>query len=621
MKNKYILNNGKEKNKYYVLCGDEIVGEIYARASTFAATYKNDSSDQFEYLGNNYNSPYQARRAVETAYEKALKEHPERFRSKSSQNIQELPLGDASEFYPTPNSLIGKMLSGIDWTRIETVLEPEAGKGDIAHAIKKACKKRYYERILDIDCIEKDPYLQHILRGEGFRVIHDDFLTFCGRKKYDLIVMNPPFSNADEHLLKALEVQKNGGSIICLLNAETLKNPYTKRRQVLLQKLAEVNAQIKYFKHMFKKAERKTDVEVALVKVFIPAENGESKIFTELKKSMNYKEPETFEKQELAPSDIIEMMVRQYNLEVDASLELIREYRAMQPYIMNTFDKSAYGRDAILTLRVGDTHELKINLYLRNVRMKYWEALFSRKEFTGKLTSELQSKYMNMVSKLADYDFTVYNIERVHAEMNAEMVQGIKNSILALFDKFSEEHAWYPECQKNIHFYNGWKTNKAHKVGKKVIIPINGAFSTYSWKKDELDTYLITGVLSDVEKVFNYLSGDMNAPCEIGNIFEIANRLKQTKDIETKYFFVTFYKKGTAHITFKDERLVEAFNIFAARNKNWLPPCYGKVQYEEMQPEEKAVIDDFQGKTAYNDVLAHKAQMLYEVPHQLMLTA
>ena len=36
-----------------------------------------------------------------------------------------------SEFYPTPENLIEKMLSGIDWNYIHTILEPSAGKGDI----------------------------------------------------------------------------------------------------------------------------------------------------------------------------------------------------------------------------------------------------------------------------------------------------------------------------------------------------------------------------------------------------------------------------------------------------------------------------------------------------------
>lgn len=119
-------------------------------------TYKNDNSNRFAYLGNDYKTPFQARKAIEEAYERAQKEHPERFEKKSRIDVRELPYEDSSEFYPTPDSLIGKMLSGIDWTKIETVLEPEAGKGDLVQAVKKAYKKHCYnERNLDIDCIEK----------------------------------------------------------------------------------------------------------------------------------------------------------------------------------------------------------------------------------------------------------------------------------------------------------------------------------------------------------------------------------------------------------------------------------------------------------------------------------
>lgn len=65
-------------------------------------------------------------------------------------------------------------------------------------------------------------------------------LTKCWReqystmKEYDLIIMNPPFSNGNSRLWKALDLQeRNGGAVICLLNAETLKNPYTKYSKVV----------------------------------------------------------------------------------------------------------------------------------------------------------------------------------------------------------------------------------------------------------------------------------------------------------------------------------------------------------------------------------------------------
>ena len=151
----------------------------------------------------------------------------------------------ASEFYPTPQSLVCKMLDGIDWSYVHTILEPSAGKGDILREIARK-EHSLYRNEFDVDCIEIDPNLRQILKynfsperekefdyndpeyqtffDKGIHVVHDDFLTYNPYKRYDLIIMNPPFSNGDKHLLKALKMQEKGGNIICLLNAETLKN-------------------------------------------------------------------------------------------------------------------------------------------------------------------------------------------------------------------------------------------------------------------------------------------------------------------------------------------------------------------------------------------------------------
>lgn len=140
------------------------------------------------------------------------------------------------EFYPTPEALLEKITEGCDWKRIQSVLEPEAGKGDIVSFLQKKAAENYM-REYDIDCIESETELQMILKGKKMRLVYDDFLTFESYKRYDLIVMNPPFSNGDAHLLKALQIQKYGGNIICILNAETIRNPYTNLRKELVQKL------------------------------------------------------------------------------------------------------------------------------------------------------------------------------------------------------------------------------------------------------------------------------------------------------------------------------------------------------------------------------------------------
>ena len=41
--------------------------------------------------------------------------------------------------------------------------------------------------------------------------------------------------------------------------------------------------------------------------------------------------------------------------------------------------------------------------------------------------------------------------------------------------------------------------------------------------------------------------------------------------------------------------LVERLNIYAARNRGWLPPNYGKTTYSNMDTAERAVVDSFHG--------------------------
>ena len=203
-------------------------------------------------------------------------------------------------FYPTPLNLIERMLEEYDGyennhtrksSKIKTLLEPSAGKGDIVDYIEENW------RDTDIDCIEIDTTLQATLKGKKYRVVYDDFLTYKTYKKYDLIVMNPPFDNGEKHLLKALELQQDGGKIICLLNAETLRNPYSNQRKVLVNKLEELNAEIEFIHDAFIDAERKTNVEVAIIKVEIPEQEYISDIFENMREAMKYEEIEINEEQ------------------------------------------------------------------------------------------------------------------------------------------------------------------------------------------------------------------------------------------------------------------------------------------------------------------------------------
>ena len=342
------------------------------------------------------------------------------------------------EFYPTPAALIDRMLSGIDWRMVRNILEPSAGKGDIVHRILMKNYTNSYnaeDRFsgIRVDCIEIDPHLTSVLKynfshekamtfqpildmykdvdyrtvtpdmkfkeKEALRekqicdsgavhVVFDDFLQYDPFKEYDLIVMNPPFSNGCTHLLKALDVQKRGGSVVCLLNAETIRNPYTEQRKELRRLLDQYGASVEYIENAFVHAERQTDVEIALIKVTVPHIAEESDFYERMKRAEKLndsfdEDPST----ELDVTDFIKSAVAHFNVEVKAGLELIRQFRAFQPYMKKELNpKSPYGNDCIL--RLTDSCDrgydsVSVNSYVEKTRLKYWSALLSKSKIHG----------------------------------------------------------------------------------------------------------------------------------------------------------------------------------------------------------------------------------------------
>ncbi len=536
---------------------------------------------------------------------------------------------DNKDLYPTPQKIIDKMLDGLDFTMIKSVLEPSAGKGNIVEAIIERINQYntscLYKRLKvehDIDCIEINQNLQHILKGKGFRIVHDDFLTYDTMKEYSIVIMNPPFSNGCKHLLKALELQKrNGGAVVCLLNAETLKNPCTNDRLDLKRKLTEYNAKIEFIRDAFLDAERKTAVEIALVKVQLPEVHRESFILEWLRKAQEKREYQEEENTQLSDSDFFRAIVNQYNMEVEAGIKLIKEYYAMKPFILSEFGKDKETGNTIQTggcILSLDIHtnrdkynnKLSVNEYIREVRKKYWKALFENPKFIGQLTNNLQQDFYNKIEEMKDYDFSLYNIYQLKIDIQKKVVKGIEDTIIELFDELSHKYSYWDETSKNIHYYNGWKSNKAWIINKKIIIPLAGYDSF--WNRYNPSDYKIIRKLQDIEKCFNYLDGGLTEAVDLEESLKFAEEYGETKDIQLKYFTVTFYKKGTCHITFNNEELLKKFNIFGSQHKGWLPPSYGKKSYKDMTAEENAVVNEFEGEKEYNKVISNKEYYLFD---------
>lgn len=141
----------------------------------------------------------------------------------------------------------------------------------------------------------------------------------------------------------------------------------------------------------------------------------------------------------------------------------------------------------------------------------------------------------------------------------------------------------------------------------------------YSWGGFKPSHRDVITKLQDIEKCFNYLDGGLTEAVDMENVLQFAEAHEITKDIALKYFRVSFYKKGTCHITFTNEELLKKFNIFGSQHKGWLPPSYGKKPYKEMSAEEKAVINDFEGEAEYNKVMLNREYYLFDTNSLAML--
>lgn len=112
------------------------------------------------------------------------------------------------QFFATPDSLAKRLVEMADIQPGDRCLEPSAGRGAIAKYMR--------EKTDSLDCIELDPENKKYLQAEGYNVVADDFLNFKPSRPYDVIVMNPPFSNGQdaEHVTHAFEIARRVVAIV-----------------------------------------------------------------------------------------------------------------------------------------------------------------------------------------------------------------------------------------------------------------------------------------------------------------------------------------------------------------------------------------------------------------------
>lgn len=101
-----------------------------------------------------------------------------------------------ADFYPTPPWAIRALMEyapPFNGTKFTTCLEPACGDGTMSRTLSE-----YFDEVKSCDLHD---------RGYGTQ---QDFLTMPTHIKYDWVITNPPFSLAEQFILKAFEVSTVG---------------------------------------------------------------------------------------------------------------------------------------------------------------------------------------------------------------------------------------------------------------------------------------------------------------------------------------------------------------------------------------------------------------------------
>ena len=116
-------------------------------------------------------------------------------------------------FFPTPRTVISRMLELAGIEPGQRVLEPSAGKGDILDML------RQHHPDAKLHGIECNATLMDILTAKDHDVEQADFLEHLA--EYDVLIMNPPFENGQEieHVQHGFDRLADGGRLVSVMSA------------------------------------------------------------------------------------------------------------------------------------------------------------------------------------------------------------------------------------------------------------------------------------------------------------------------------------------------------------------------------------------------------------------
>lgn len=372
---------------------------------------------------------------------------------------------------------------------------------------------------------------------------------------------------------------------MCLLNAETIKNPFSKERQRLVR-LIEAHGDVEFIQDAFKGegVEREADVEVAIVRLAKKADLQRDIIGSVLDSLAEDSLAETGgagdahaigdDRQLAIPGDVIVRTERAFKAAVTSMREcVIAQARASYAARLvgqtlaqrNGEDKGDTQGDLIQTIREG------IAKGYDELKDRAWSEVLRSTEVSAKLSSKAQQRLEADFQRIKRLDFSASNVYSFLIGLIDARGDMLVQMACEVFDEITRYHS------ENRVYYEGWKSNDRHRTAgwrikhTRFILPHFKA--DYSWSKRP--SYSMVQRLADFDKVFAALDGkEVSSIYGLSAMFEReCESLAHGERRSSAYFDVRWYPgKGTVHIFPRNQQIMDRLNRLVGRTRDWLPP-------------------------------------------------
>lgn len=505
------------------------------------------------------------------------------------------------EYFPTPKEVAIRMVQPyLHRLNNARILEPSAGNGAILDAITEDIPYEHENKIGEkyhlygkaqlenIFCIEKNPELQMILQEKQYRLLASDFLTYTPDHDFDLIILNPPFSNGDRHLLHAWEILREG-DIACLLNAETIRNPYTKTRKLIASIIAE-HGSVEQLGRCFHNADNATDVEVALVRLH--KDSTFDSVFELDGATLRREQTQILSPDgdvtdgEIEQSNRLDAYLRAWTLTKEYAVEFIKSYQKLNFYLSAFINSQVaekqmkQGVTDIITLTtkaLGEHHDAKgaqraYEAFIDEAKSRAWNTIISSMGLEKYMTSSMQKTMQRFRKAQGNFELSKENIIKLFQLLMSNIGNIMKNNIVSVYDTFTRYFDGNTSCTE------GWKTNKQYRANRKIILPYiaDAGFmpEKYGYRNKFSVNWDSQQTLEDIDKAMCWLSGrsyetlDGNSPDNTPLVKTVcAYSVGETAWATSAFFLVKCFKKGTIHLQFRSEDLLNKFNITVNEGK------------------------------------------------------